>query len=56
MDNQFDNNIYGFEPQKPLTEKPGTPEPEDIPKESEPAPQPPVPATRRNPPANCTTP
>ena len=42
MDNQFDNNIYGFEPQKPLTEKPGTPEPEDIPKESEPAPQPPV--------------
>ena len=40
MDNQFDNNIYGFEPQKPLTEKPGTPQPADIPQESESAPQP----------------
>ena len=42
MDNQFDNNIYGFEPQKPLTEKPGAPQPEDIPNQSVGAPQPPV--------------
>ena len=27
MDNQFENNFYGFEPQKPITEKPASNEP-----------------------------